>query len=36
VLPILLATGGTAWWLLATNAFGWRSALVLSRLERPG
>jgi hypothetical protein len=30
------ATGGTPWWLFVTTAFGWRSALVLSRLERPG
>ncbi|MGD9996730.1 MAG: hypothetical protein AB7L17_15135 [Ilumatobacteraceae bacterium] len=29
-------SGGTAWWLVAAGVFGWRSALVRSRLERPG
>ena len=30
------ATGGAPWWHSATGAFGWRSALVLSIIERPG
>jgi hypothetical protein len=35
-LPTASAPGGTAWWLVAAGVFGWRSALLRSRLERPG
>ena len=41
-LPIVLAplpaaaAVVAAWWLVVADPFGWRSALVLSRLERPG
>jgi hypothetical protein len=36
LLPPVPDTGGTPWWLFIAAAFGWRSALVVSRLERPG